>query len=124
MCTRPDATGSDQKSVSICGCRKELWPRIDTDETRFRKPNQGTRNTANGYQALLNQLGERRLYQKRSPAIAFDARSKILSIDRVDEADVQLVWDPVEPKHDQRSRADEARNGFNPFQFFQSVRVR
>jgi hypothetical protein len=81
--------------VSICGCRKEFWPRIDTDETRFRKPNQGTRNTANGYQALLNQLGERRLYQKRSPAIAHDAQSKILSIDGMDEADVQLVWDPL-----------------------------
>ncbi|MGI8432391.1 MAG: putative Fe-S cluster assembly protein SufT [Chthoniobacterales bacterium] len=28
------------------------------------------------------------------PAIANDAQSKILSIDGVDEADVQLVWDP------------------------------
>src|ERR1041385_3927007 len=28
------------------------------------------------------------------PAIAYDAQSKILSIDGVDEADVQLVWDP------------------------------
>ncbi len=28
------------------------------------------------------------------PAIASDAQSKILSIDGVDEADVQLVWDP------------------------------
>jgi probable FeS assembly SUF system protein SufT len=28
------------------------------------------------------------------PAIAHDAQSKILSIDGVDEADVQLVWDP------------------------------
>ena len=28
------------------------------------------------------------------PAIAADAQSKILSIDGVDEADVQLVWDP------------------------------
>src|SRR5215475_10000496 len=37
-CTRPDAAGSDQKSVSIRGCRKEFWPRIATDETRFRKP--------------------------------------------------------------------------------------
>ena len=27
-------------------------------------------------------------------AIAHDAQSKILSIDRVDKADVQLVWDP------------------------------
>src|SRR4029077_12840062 len=46
MCTRPDAAGSDQKSVSICGCRKEFWPRIDSDETSFRKPNQGIRSTA------------------------------------------------------------------------------
>jgi probable FeS assembly SUF system protein SufT len=28
------------------------------------------------------------------PAIAHDAQAKILSIDGVDEADVQLVWDP------------------------------
>ncbi|MEP6603811.1 MAG: putative Fe-S cluster assembly protein SufT, partial [Spartobacteria bacterium] len=28
------------------------------------------------------------------PAIAQDAQSKILSIDGIDEADVQLVWDP------------------------------
>ena len=28
------------------------------------------------------------------PAIAYDAQSKILSIDGIDEADVQLVWDP------------------------------
>jgi metal-sulfur cluster biosynthetic enzyme len=28
------------------------------------------------------------------PAIAHDAQSKILGIDGVDEADVQLVWDP------------------------------
>jgi probable FeS assembly SUF system protein SufT len=28
------------------------------------------------------------------PAIAHDAQSKILSIDGVDEAEVQLVWDP------------------------------
>src|SRR3954454_13030916 len=28
------------------------------------------------------------------PAIAHDAQSKIMSIDGVDEADVQLVWDP------------------------------
>jgi probable FeS assembly SUF system protein SufT len=28
------------------------------------------------------------------PAIAHDAQSKILSIDGVDEADVELVWDP------------------------------
>ena len=28
------------------------------------------------------------------PAIAHDAQSKILSIEGVDEADVQLVWDP------------------------------
>lgn len=28
------------------------------------------------------------------PAIAHDAQSKILTIDGVDEADVQLVWDP------------------------------
>jgi probable FeS assembly SUF system protein SufT len=28
------------------------------------------------------------------PAIAYDAQSKILSIDGVEEADVQLVWDP------------------------------
>src|SRR4051812_9309601 len=28
------------------------------------------------------------------PAIAHDAQSKILSLDGVDEADVQLVWDP------------------------------
>jgi probable FeS assembly SUF system protein SufT len=28
------------------------------------------------------------------PAIAHDAQSKILSIDGVDEADVQLIWDP------------------------------
>ncbi len=28
------------------------------------------------------------------PAIANDAQSKILSIDGIDEADVQLVWDP------------------------------
>ena len=28
------------------------------------------------------------------PAIAHDAQTKILSIDGVDEADVQLVWDP------------------------------
>jgi probable FeS assembly SUF system protein SufT len=28
------------------------------------------------------------------PAIAHDAQSKILSVDGVDEADVQLVWDP------------------------------
>ena len=28
------------------------------------------------------------------PAIASDAQSKILSIEGVDEADVQLVWDP------------------------------
>ena len=28
------------------------------------------------------------------PAIAHDAQGKILSIDGVDEADVQLVWDP------------------------------
>ena len=28
------------------------------------------------------------------PAIAHDAQSKLLSIDGVDEADVQLVWDP------------------------------
>jgi probable FeS assembly SUF system protein SufT len=28
------------------------------------------------------------------PAIAHDAQSKILSIDGIDEADVQLVWDP------------------------------
>lgn len=28
------------------------------------------------------------------PAIAYDAQSKILTIDGVDEADVQLVWDP------------------------------
>jgi len=37
---------ADRKSVSICGCRKEFWPRIDIDETRFRKPNQGIRSTA------------------------------------------------------------------------------
>jgi hypothetical protein len=59
MCTRPDAAGSDQKSVYLWlinwfQSRKELWPRIDTDETRFRKLTQGIRNTANGYQALLN----------------------------------------------------------------------
>jgi hypothetical protein len=36
MYTRPDAADSDQKSVSICGCRKEFWPRIDTDETAIR----------------------------------------------------------------------------------------
>jgi probable FeS assembly SUF system protein SufT len=28
------------------------------------------------------------------PAIAYDAQSKILSVDGIDEADVQLVWDP------------------------------
>ena len=28
------------------------------------------------------------------PAIAHDAQSKIMSIDGIDEADVQLVWDP------------------------------
>ena len=28
------------------------------------------------------------------PAIAHDAQSKILTVDGVDEADVQLVWDP------------------------------
>jgi len=28
------------------------------------------------------------------PAIAHDAQSKILTIDGIDEADVQLVWDP------------------------------
>ena len=28
------------------------------------------------------------------PAIAHDAQSKILSIDGIDEADVQLIWDP------------------------------
>ena len=28
------------------------------------------------------------------PAIAHDAQTKILSIDGVDEAEVQLVWDP------------------------------
>src|SRR5246127_3104688 len=28
------------------------------------------------------------------PAIAHDAQSKILSVDGIDEADVQLVWDP------------------------------
>ena len=28
------------------------------------------------------------------PAIAHDAQSKILTIDGVDEAGVQLVWDP------------------------------
>ena len=59
MCTRPDAAGSDQKSVYLWlinwfQSRKESWPRIDTDETRFRKLTQGIRNTANGYQALLN----------------------------------------------------------------------
>jgi probable FeS assembly SUF system protein SufT len=29
------------------------------------------------------------------PAIAHDAQSKILTIDGIDEADVQLVWDPA-----------------------------
>ncbi len=33
------------------------------------------------------------------PAIAHDAQSKILSIDGVDEADVQLVWDPPWNQH-------------------------
>jgi metal-sulfur cluster biosynthetic enzyme len=28
------------------------------------------------------------------PAIAHDAQSKILTLDGVDEADVQLFWDP------------------------------
>jgi probable FeS assembly SUF system protein SufT len=33
------------------------------------------------------------------PAIAHDAQSKLLSIDGVDEADVQLVWDPPWNQH-------------------------
>jgi probable FeS assembly SUF system protein SufT len=33
------------------------------------------------------------------PAIAHDAQSKILSIDGIDEADVQLVWDPPWNQH-------------------------
>src|SRR2546423_12896113 len=33
------------------------------------------------------------------PAIAHDAQSKILTIDGVDEADVQLVWDPPWNQH-------------------------
>ena len=33
------------------------------------------------------------------PAIAHDAQSKILSIDGVDEADVQLVWEPPWNQH-------------------------
>ena len=37
------------------------------------------------------------------PAIAHDAQSKILSIDGIDEADVQLVWDP--PWHPTRMTA-------------------
>jgi metal-sulfur cluster biosynthetic enzyme len=28
------------------------------------------------------------------PTIASDARSKILALDGIDEADVELVWDP------------------------------
>ena len=38
-------------------------------------------------------LGDR-LCCGMGPAIAHDAQSKILSVDGVDEADVQLVWDP------------------------------
>ena len=35
------------------------------------------------------------------PAIAHDAQSTILTIDGIDEADVQLVWGPaLESKHD------------------------
>ena len=34
------------------------------------------------------------LHIKSQVAIAHDAQSKILTIDGVDEADVQLVWDP------------------------------
>jgi probable FeS assembly SUF system protein SufT len=33
------------------------------------------------------------------PAIAHDAQSKILSIDGIDEAEVQLVWDPPWNQH-------------------------
>jgi metal-sulfur cluster biosynthetic enzyme len=33
------------------------------------------------------------------PAIAQDARSKILAIPGVDEADVELVWDPPWNQH-------------------------
>ena len=33
------------------------------------------------------------------PAIAHDAQSKILTIDGIDEADVQLVWDPPWNQH-------------------------
>ena len=52
------------------------------------------------------------------PAIAHDAQSTILTIDGIDEADVQLVWGPaLESKHDQRSRAHEAWHGLNSFQF-------
>ena len=46
------------------------------------------------------------------PAIAHDAQSKILTIDGVDEADVQSgLGSAVESEHDQRSRPDEARDG-------------
>ena len=52
MCTRPDAAGRDQKSVSNVWLinwfqsRKELWPRIDTDETRFRRRVTGSQQTS------------------------------------------------------------------------------
>jgi len=49
------------------------------------------------------------------PAIAHDAQSKILTIDGVDEADVQLVWDRHGTRAYQRSRPDEARHGLNFF---------
>ena len=46
------------------------------------------------------------------PAIAHDAQSKILSIDGVDEAQVRSrLGSAVEPKHDQRSGPNEARDG-------------
>ena len=52
------------------------------------------------------------------PAIAHDAQSKILSIDGIDEADVQLVWDPPWNQNMiSEAGPDEARHGLNSFNF-------
>jgi metal-sulfur cluster biosynthetic enzyme len=44
------------------------------------------------------------------PAIAEDAKGKILLVPGVADADVRITWEPgLEPVHDQRRRKDEAR---------------
>ena len=51
----------------------------------MKKEGGGTRRSENDFDRAGCGMG---------PAIAHDAQSKILSIDGIDEADVQLVWDP------------------------------